>query len=176
MDHIIIKKAFYVCILLSALFLPLSIMKISTDSPTIIPIIEAKQEEIGTLVIDKIHIQEPLYPKDSSKNTIEEHVSILKESTLPDHENSTLILAAHSGTANVSFFKDLNQLEINDKVIIIYQNKTYQYLVKEIWKEKKNGYIHINKENKRQLVLTTCDPIQKNYQIIVSCIEKESID
>jgi len=175
MDSNIIKKLFYTLVLLTALFLPLSIMKISTNTTQSIPIIiTVKDDSIGTLIIDKINLTETLYDIKSSKNNIEEHVSILKESTFPNKQNSTLILAAHSGPTSISFFNDLNQLEIEDEIKVIYQNKTYIYLVKEIWREKKNGYIHINKENKRQLVLTTCDPIKKEYQIIVNCTEKES--
>ena len=167
------KKLFYFLVILFSLSIPLSILKISTDIQ--IPIIVlAKDDTIATLIINKIHLKEPLYQKDSDQNTIEKHISILKESTFPDKKNSTMILAAHSGTAGVSFFQNLNQLEINDTVEILYQGKTYQYLVKEIWREKKTGYIYINREPKKHLILTTCDPIQKEYQIIVSCTEKES--
>ena len=136
-------------------------------------IIINKDDSIGTIIIHKINIKEPLYAINSSKNTIDQHVSILKESTSPKEENSTLILAAHSGTGGVAFFKDLKELQIKDEIDIIYENKKYTYTVKEIWKEKKTGYIHINKEIGKQLILTTCDPIEKEYQIIVNCIEKE---
>lgn len=169
------KKILYFVLIISSLFLPLSIMKISTNISDYLPsIIIKKDDSIATLIIRKININELLYAKESPKNTIEEHISILKESTLPNEENSILILAAHSGTGNVAYFKDLNKLQIDDDIEIIYRNKTYYYQVKEIWEEKKNGYIHINKEEGKQLILTTCDPIKKEYQIIVSCIEKES--
>lgn len=169
------KKAFYFLEILSILLIPLSIMKISTNSSLSVPKIILKEEDsIGTLIIKKLKIEELLYPIESPKNTIEEHISILKESTPPTQENSTFILAAHSGTANVSYFKDLNKLEIGDEIELIYKKRKYYYQVNEIWQEKKTGYIHINKEKGKQLVLTTCNPIKKEYQIIVSCTEKES--
>ena len=140
------KKAFYFLLILSSLFLPLSIMKISTNPSYSLPKIILKEEEaIGTLTIKKLKIEELLYPIESPKNTIAEHISILKESTPPTQENSTFILAAHSGTANVSYFKDLNKLEIGDDIELIYKRKKYYYQVNEIWEEKKTGYIHINK-------------------------------
>ena len=139
-----------------------------------IEIIKPKEERIGYLIIEKIHLKEELYPKDNIHNTIEEHVSILEESIPPNQKNSIMLLAAHSGTANVSYFQNLNQLELNDEIILIYEKKTYTYQISEIWKEKKNGYIHINQKKQKQLILTTCDPIQKDYQLIISCTEKES--
>ena len=53
-------------------------------------------------------------------------------------------------------------------------NKQYIYIVKDIWEEPKNGYINVNKENKKQLILTTCSPTNSKKQLIVNCIEKES--
>ena len=154
--------------------IPLTIMRISTDNIILPKVLIKKDDSIGSISINKLNIKESLYSKDNPKNTIEQHISILNESTPPTEDNSILILAAHSGTAGVSFFKDLNQLEINDEIKITYLNKNYYYKVKDIWKEKKNGYIHINKEYEKQLILTTCDPVERDYQIIVSCIEKES--
>ena len=68
----------------------------------------------------------------------------------------------------------LDKLEINDEIILIIENNKNTYKVKDIWEEKKNGYININKENKKQLVLTTCSPNKEGYQLVINCIEKES--
>ncbi len=133
-----------------------------------------KKEEIDSVIIPKINLNQRLFPIDSPENTIEKSVAILKESTMPNQENSILILAAHSGTGGVAFFKELDKLEINDEIIIKYHNNTYIYQVKDIWEEKKNGFININKENKKQLILTTCSPNKKNKQLIINCTIKES--
>ena len=108
------------------------------------------------------------------ENTIDKNIMVLKESTMPNIDNSLLLLAAHSGTGDIAFFEELDNLSINDEVIIIYQNKKYIYIVKDKWEEKKNGYINLNKENKKQLVLTTCSPNKDNTQLIINCILKES--
>lgn len=125
-------------------------------------------DSIGKIIINKISLKEKLYEINNSKNNIEEHVTILKEL------DTTLVLAAHSGTGRIAYFERLDELSLNDEIILYYKNNKYKYIVKDIYEEKKNGYIHINKENKRQLVLTTCSHNKTNYQLIVNCIEKES--
>ena len=85
-----------------------------------------------------------------------------------------MIIAAHSGEGKIAYFEELDKLRINDEITLIYNNKKYTYQVNEIWEEKKNGYININRENKKQLVLTTCSPTKKDYQLVVNSIEKES--
>lgn len=133
-----------------------------------------RKEEIGYIIIPKINLKGPLYPINSKKNTIEKNIAILKESIMPNENNSILILAAHSGTGKIAYFEQLDQLTINDEIIIKYHNKNYIYQVKDIWEEKKNGFININKELKKQLVLTTCSPKKNNTQLIINCIIKES--
>ena len=97
----------------------------------------------------------------------------MKESNYPDISNGILILAAHSGTGKIAYFEELDNLELKDNIIIRYKNKKYIYQITKIWEQKKNGYIKIKKENKKQLILTTCSPKKKNTQLIINCIEKE---
>lgn len=127
---------------------------------------------IGNITIEKLHINNPLYNIDNPKNNIEQNITILKQSILPDKDNSILFIAAHSGTGHIAFFKDLNRLKENDEVIITYNNIKYTYIVKSYWEQEKNGYININKSKEKQLILTTCSPHNKNYQLIVNCILK----
>lgn len=131
-------------------------------------------EIIGTLTIPKINIKEKLYQKDSSHNNIEEHVTILKESKMPNEQDSIIFLAAHSGSGSKAYFNHLNQLTINDLIILTYNNQPITYIVKNIWEETKTGYIHVNKEPKPQLILTTCSPTNKNKQLIINSIKKET--
>lgn len=130
--------------------------------------IKNNDDSIGELIINKISLKEKLYDINNSKNNIEEHVTILSEI------DNTLVLAAHSGTGKIAYFERLDELNLKDEITLYYKNKKYIYNVTEIYEEKKNGYIHINKNKKRQLVLTTCSPKKTNYQLIVNCIEKES--
>ena len=160
-----VKKIYIVLLLLIVIGTPLSIVKISTNTKQI-----NINNYYGELIIDKINLKEELFPINSNENTIEKHVSILKESTI-----DLMIIAAHSGIGSIDYFQELDKLELNDEIILIIENTKYIYKVKDIWEEKKNGYINFNKENKRQLILTTCSPNKEGYQLVINCIEKESI-
>lgn len=140
------------------------------------PVIEREKDSeiIGTLIIPKIKLEQDLYQKSSSHNNIEEHVTILQESKMPTEQNSIIFLAAHSGRGSKAYFNQLNHLTINDLIILTYNKQNITYIVKNIWEENKNGYIHINKEPKPQLILTTCSPTNKNKQLIINSIKKET--
>lgn len=170
-----IKKLYILIFIISLIIIPISILKISKNEYPQLVWIKNTEDNIGKLVIKKINLEENLYDINNKKNNIEEHVTILKESTMPNTDNSILILAAHSGTGIIAYFNELDKLEINDEVTIYYKNKKYNYIVNNIWEEKKNGFIHIDKSDKKQLILTTCSPNKDNYQLIVNCTEKESI-
>ena len=136
-------------------------------------IVKKDKEKIGELIINKINLKQDLYKIESKKNNIEENVTIIKESNYPDIANGILILAAHSGTGKIAYFEELDNLELKNYITIIYKNKKYIYQITKIWEQEKNGYIKIKKENKKQLILTTCSPKKKNTQLIINCIEKE---
>ena len=174
-----LKKIFLILILLSTVLVSLTIMKIDQkelsekiqiEKPVQISKIEKVEESIGKIQIPKINLQRPLYDINSPKNNIEENVTILKESQIPD----IFFIAAHSGTGEIAFFQRLDELQIKDEVVIEYQGTYYLYQVKNIYEQPKDGYIRGIRENKRQLVLTTCCPNKNNCQLVINCIEKES--
>lgn len=125
------------------------------------------------LYIEKINLKRKYYNINSKENTIEKNIEILKESIMPDKDNSIVFIAAHSGEGSIAFFNNLIDLDINDKIILYYNNKKYTYYIEYIWEEDKNGYINVNKENKKQLILTTCHPTKHNKQLVINAIIKE---
>lgn len=131
-------------------------------------------DQIGSLKIKKLNINQPLYKLDSEKNNIEKNVTILKDSIMPDQKESIVFLAAHSGTGKIAYFEELNQLTVGDIINLEYKNKKYEYQINKIWEENKNGYIHINKEDSNQLVLTTCSPTKINKQLVINSINKST--
>ena len=168
-----VKKVFIVLSIALILIIPSSIMKITTED---FPNINIKQilgeKPIGTITIKKIGLSENLYKIDSPQNSVEKHVEILKESITPEKDNSLMVLAAHSGEGKIAYFEELDKLQINDSIILNYNNIDYNYIVKDIWEEKKTGYINFNREDKKKIVLTTCSPKRKEYQLVINCIEK----
>lgn len=168
-----VKKVFIVLSIALILIIPSSIMKITTEDFSNINIrYILKEKPIGTIIIKKIGLKENLYKIGSPENTVEKHVEILKESTTPDKDNSIMIIAAHSGEGKIAYFEELDKLQTNDIIDLKYNNRKYRYQVKDIWEEKKTGFININKEDRKQLVLTTCSPTKKEYQLVINCIEK----
>ena len=65
---------------------------------------------IGTLSIPKINLNKGFTAIDSEYNTVNKNVEVVKGSTYPDM-GGNLILAAHSGTSYLAYFKNLYQLE-----------------------------------------------------------------
>ena len=179
-----LKKTFITILILSIVLVSASIIKIDNkkqDYKKIIihnPVKISKtiptEKPIGKIIIQKIKIKKNLYKIDSNNNNIEKNITILKESQYPDQDNSILFIAAHSGEGNIAFFNRLDELQKGDEIEIIYKDLTYIYQVNNIYEQVKDGYISGIKENKKQLVLTTCCPKKDNCQLIVNCIEKES--
>lgn len=176
-----VKKILNILIIQIIILSSLTLIKINHESikETAIPsfLIIHKQknkDKLGKLSIESLNINELIYQIGSEENTVDKHVTILKESILPDKEKSIVFLAAHSGTGENSYFENLKNITVNTIVKLTINKKEYKYIVKEIWEDRKDGFININKEDKNQLILTTCSPFNKNKQLIVSCIEKES--
>ena len=114
-------------------------------------------EYIAVLKIPKIKLEKGLVAKDSKYNNIDYGIKILKESDSPDVINGNVILASHSGTADISYFNNLDKLKINDEVLILYNGKTYQYKIVNIYDIDKTGKAKINRNNnKSTITLITC--------------------
>ena len=133
-----------------------------------------KDDNIGSIKIDKINLENKLYDIDSIKNNVDLNVTILKGSIEPANNNSIMFIAAHSGYGDKAYFKNLDKLEKDDEVILEYKSIKYKYIVIDKWEEKKDGDIEVNKTKEKQLVLTTCSTKDKNKQLVINCIEKES--
>ena len=118
---------------------------------------KVKYNYIAVLKIPKINLEKGLVEKNSKYNNINYGVQILKESDSPDVINGNVILAAHSGTANISYFRNLDKLDLGDDAIIYYQGNTYNYKVVKKYDVNKIGKINIKRDrNTSTLTLITC--------------------
>ncbi len=129
---------------------------------------------IGNIKIKKLNINRNIYKMESENNNVEKNITMLKESNIDDNENGIIYLAAHSGNANNSYFKNLDKLGINDIVELTINNKLNYYEITNKWEQEKNGYINITKNNYKQLILTTCSPEHKDKQLIINAKIKKS--
>lgn len=134
-------------------------------------------EYTSILEIPKISLKKGMVDKNSVYNNVDTNITILKESSMPNEDNHTFILAAHSGNANVSYFKNLNKILVNDIIYVYYKNIKYTYKVNNIYEQEK-GLLTIknNSSENNLIVLTTCKPItdDKQYTVVAHLINKSS--
>lgn len=132
---------------------------------------EVKQENkvnyVAVIRIPKIGVEKGLCEKGSYCNNVNRNIQILNEADYPDVASGNFILAGHSGSGRVTYFKNVYKLEKDDLISIIYGGFEYKYKIVNIYDIEKTGSANIirNKE-KNTLTLVTCRH-NTNKQIIV---------
>lgn len=122
---------------------------------------------IAVLRIPKINLKRGLVNKDSKCNDIKYNIMIHDKSTYPDEIGGNVILLAHSGNSNISYFKNLYKLELDDIIYLDYNNNTYKYKIINIYDIEKNGKALIKKDTKNSTItLITCRS-NTNKQIVL---------
>lgn len=124
-----------------------------------------KPATLAVLYIPKIKLYRHLEKQNSVYNDINKNIKTIKYDN-PSKNNNTIILAAHSGTSSVSYFKKICKLKNNDYIYLYTKNKKYTYKVIKKYQVKKTGYIRVNTKGKT-LVLTTCSMTEKEKQLII---------
>ena len=128
-----------------------------------------KIEYIAVLKIPKINLERGLVDPNSYLNNVDYNIQILKNSAMPDQRFGNVMLAAHSGNARISYFRNLDKLDINDNVSISYKGKIYSYKVVNIYDIEKNGKAQIiRNKNVSTLTLVTYRH-NTNKQMLVIC-------
>ena len=88
---------------------------------------------IGILKIPKIELERGFYDKTSSLNNVDHNILFHTKSDYPGVQNGNVILASHSGTSSISYFKKLYLLEKGDLAYLTYKGNTYTYKVVYIY-------------------------------------------
>lgn len=115
-----------------------------------------EENYVGVIEIPTIHLKTGFFSKESKFNSVEYGIEIIKNSKMPN-EVGNLILASHSGTSSISYFKKIHLLEENDLIYIYYNGMQYVYQLKLIYEEERKGSISLPKvKDKALLTLTTC--------------------
>lgn len=122
---------------------------------------------LGVISIPKINLEQGFYDIDNPLNNVDKNIELISNSNMPDVENGTLILAAHSGNDRVSYFNKLYKLNIDDEIEIIYNKSKYLYKLIDIYEVEKTGSITLhNINNITSLVLVTCSNFNDNLQVV----------
>ena len=109
-------------------------------------------------------------PTTTKKPVVSRNIYIVPESDYPDKEGGNFILASHSGTSSISYFRNLYKLTLGDKVDITYNNKNYTYVITNIYTDLKDGDVAIKRDkSKTTLTLITCTKGDKTTQTIYIC-------
>ena len=116
-----------------------------------------KYNYIAALKIPKINLEKGLFSKGDKYNSVNFGLEILKESDSPDVINGNVIIAGHSGTSNISYFRNLNKLNIGDEASIIYSGQTYTYKLVNVYEINKTGKAKIIRDSRKStMTLITC--------------------
>lgn len=136
---------------------------------------ETNYDYIAVLEIPKINLKRGL-PQDKYYNNVNRNVEILKGSTMPNISKGNFILAGHSGSGRVAYFRNLNKLTIGDISYIYYGGIKYTYKVNNIYDIEKTGTATITRDlNKTTLTMITCrHNTNKQIVIISELINQES--
>lgn len=136
------------------------------------PVSKEKIDYIAVLEIPKIKLKRGIVDKNSSYNNVNRNIYTLKETTMPDEEdNSHIMLASHSGNSYISYFKNLNKLNLNDEVYFFYKNNKYVYKVIKKYEVEKTGTVKLSKKNSSDITLITCVSGTNNQIVLVANLE-----
>ena len=122
---------------------------------------------IGVLKIPKINLERGFYDKTSTLNNVDHNILFHSKSSYPNEDNGNVILASHSGTSSISYFKKLYLLEKGDLAYITYNDVVYTYKIVNIYYEEKDGNVAIyRKKDKTVLTLITCTKNDSTKQTV----------
>ncbi len=112
----------------------------------------------GILEIPNIKVKQPIYPKNAKENNVDKNIMLLEET------DKFIALAAHSGNGIHAYFRDLNKISLNDKILLFKENKTYEYVLDKKEEVIKNGTVEIEIFETNYLILITCSKTKDNIQ------------
>lgn len=122
---------------------------------------------IAILEIPSINLKRGLVDPSSRYNNVNYNIQIIDKSTMPDVVNGNLVLASHNGASYISFFRNLDKLNINDKIYVYYGGYKYTYSLCKTYDTPKDGNIEVYRDNsKTTITLITCKKNSKDTQVV----------
>jgi len=127
---------------------------------------------VAVLKIPKINLEKGLFAKTSKYNDVEYNIMIHETSSDPTEEKGNVILVAHSGTANIAFFKNLYKLVEGDTAEIYYHGLKYTYKIVKTYDVEKTGTVEIDRDyDKTSLTMITCRHGTNKQIVLISELE-----
>lgn len=145
------------------------IIEDTTIEPQKVEEVKEQINYIAVLKIPKIGLERGLVDPNSYLNNVNYNLEFIKGSSMPDQENGNVIIAGHSGSARISYFRKLDQLVIGDKASLNYKGKVYNYKIVDIYDIDKTGTAEIIREkNISTLTLITCRHNTKKQIVVIA--------
>lgn len=131
-------------------------------------------EYIATLIIPKISFSRVLYNIESIKNNLEDNIIFVDGSSMPNEDNGNVIIAGHNGNSEISYFKNIHKLDIDDILKIKYKDIEYTYKIVKKYLVQKDGTVEINRDIRYSTAtLITCYGKDKQLVIIANLEQKK---
>lgn len=131
---------------------------------------EIKKADIkytAVLEIPSINLKRGVVDSTKNFNSINYAISVDKYSNYPNKVGN-FILYAHSGNSNISYFKKLIDVEINDNVFVYYEGIKYNYKIFSKYNIEKTGKANVLSSNENKYItLITCNQKRKGYQVVL---------
>ena len=130
---------------------------------------EPLYEYIGVLEIPSINFKRGFLDINDKNNTVSKNIQVLNGSEYPNVVNGNFMIAGHSGSGRIAFFKNLYKLSKGEESYIYYKNKKYIYKMIESYEVQKTGIVPIkNYENKTILTLITCSQDESKQIVFIN--------
>ena len=132
-----------------------------------------EEEMIGFITIPKMNVQLPIYLGASDINMERGAVHLTNTSLPIGGKNTNTVIAAHRGMSTARMFRDIERLELGDKISITNFYQTIYYEVIEIKIIYPNEIDTILIQSGRDLLtLVTCHPYRSNRQRYIVVAER----
>ena len=127
-------------------------------------VIKEDNEYLFKLIVPNINLSANVYRFESDKNNVNKGIYLAVNYNF-ESSDKAIVLASHSGNSDISYFKNLDNLNIGDYVYIKKENLQYSFKLENIYKINKNGkFRYINE--KGLIYLITCDKKNNKKQIV----------
>ena len=137
-----------------------------------------RNNAVATITIPKMELEMPIY-LGATKENMSRGIVNLGNTSLPiGGKNTNCVLAGHRGYRGAAFFRNIEDLQIGDEIIIdnYWEQLKYNvYEIKVIYPTESEQVLI--QEGKDMLTLITCHPYRNNYQrYVVYCRRSNEFD
>ncbi|MFA7689339.1 MAG: class D sortase [Bacilli bacterium] len=128
---------------------------------------------IGRIIIESINVNLPII-EDVTEENFKNGAAHISNTSLPWNKGNCFI-SAHRSWTKGKLFNRLNEINTNEIIKLVINDKTYEYIVYDIQIVKPNNTkVFYQQKGEYDLTLTTCTPLYKaTYRLIIFCTRKE---